>query len=128
MYTLILENNYIYLCIFGSIFYWSLFALFIYLFIIVYNRCSYCKCQKCQFVCYLLLNVVLHVMMSVFIFQKFTSLKLLHLFRFDMSTMVVTIQLMVDIMVLFIQIFYNCSSNVFFFKLSNYLSLFNTNV
>ena len=96
---------------------------FIYLFIIVYNMCSYCKCQKCQFVRYLLLNVVLHVMMSVFIFQKFTSLKLLHLFRFDMSTMVVTIQLMVDIMPLFIQIFYNCSSNVFFFKLSNYLSL-----
>ena len=79
-------------------------------------------------VCALLLNVVLHVMMSVFIFQKFTSLKLLHLFRFDMSTMVVTIQLMVDIMALFIQIFCNCSSNVFFLKLSNYLSLFSTNV
>ena len=29
---------------------------------------------------------------------------------------------MVDIMALFIQIFHDCSSNDFFFKLSNYLS------
>ena len=115
MYTLIHENNYVYLCIFGSIFYWSLFALFIYFFIIVYNMCSYCKCQMCLFVRYVLLNVILHVIMSVSIFHNFTSLKVLHLFRFDMSTMVVTIQLMVDVMALFIQIFYNCSSNVFFF-------------
>ena len=29
LYTLLHENNYVYLCIFGSIFYWSLFVLFI---------------------------------------------------------------------------------------------------
>ena len=57
-------------------------------------------------------------MIFVSIFHNFTSLKVLHLFRFDMSTMVVTIQLMVDIMVLLIQIFYH-----YFFLLSNYLSL-----
>ena len=79
---------------------------FIHFFTIVYNMC--------QFVPYVLLNVILYVMMSVSIFHNFTSLKVLHLFRFDMSTMVLTIQLMVDIMALFIQIFYNCSSNVFF--------------
>ena len=88
--------------------------------------CSCCKCQMCLFVRYVLSNVILHVMMFVSIFHSFTSLKLLHLFRFDMSTMVVTIQLMVDIMALFIQIFYDCSSNFFF----NYqtISLFSTNV
>ena len=31
MYTLIHENNYVHLCIFGSTFHWSLFVLFIYL-------------------------------------------------------------------------------------------------
>ena len=74
---------------------------------------------------YVLLNVILYVMMYVSIFHHFTSLKLLNLFRFDMSTMVVTIQLMVDILALFIQIFYNCSSNVsfLFLNLSYYLSL-----
>ena len=97
---------------------------FIHFFIIVY-MCSYCKCQMCQFVCYVLLNVILYVMLSVSIFHNFTSFKLLYLFRFDMSTMVVTIQLTVDIMALFIQIFYDCSSNVF---LIIKLSLFSTNV
>ena len=78
----------------------------------------------CQFVRYVLLNVILYVMMSVSIFHNFTSLKLLHLFRFDMSTMVVTIQLMVDIMALFnfIQIFYDSSSNWFFLTIKLSLS------
>ena len=74
---------------------------------------------------YVLLTVILYVMMYVSIFHNFTSLKLLNIFSFDMSTMVVTIQLMVDMVALFIQKFYNCSSNVsvLFLKLSNYLSL-----
>ena len=90
------------------------YLLYLFIYNTIYNMCSYCKCQMCQFVRYVLLNVVLHVMMSVSIFQNLTSLKLLHLFRFDMSTMVVTIQLMIYIMALFIQIFHNCSSYVFF--------------
>ena len=104
MYTLIHVPNFMYFWVNIQL---LVIICFIHFFIIVYNMCSYCKCQICQFVRYV--YVIEYVMFSVSIFHNFTSLKLLYLFRFDMSTMVVTFQLTVDIMALFIQIFYDCS-------------------